>query len=324
MGSQQDALAVPEDGVLSASEQRRLAQLEAVVERGIDTFIEVALALVEIRDRRLYRATYPTFEGYVRARFQLAKRTAYGYIQAASVLANVPTSALSLSLLRELAPLSPEAQRQLALLIEGMTVAQARRTIREWRAGQRALIEAALRPAPPLPDGTFATVVADPPWSWAADFGDGLARDHYPSLSMEEIAALPVAELAAPDAHLYLWVPAAKLADGLQAVEAWGFTYRTELVWLKRGLGLGTWFRVGTESILFATRGSLRTSPNVPNWFEAPRGRHSQKPEDFFRLVQRASPGPYLELFARRARPGWTTWGNEIESERQHSAHAGA
>lgn len=295
---------------LSAAEQRRLQRLEAVVERGLGAFVEVALALVEIRDRRLYRTSHGSFERYVEERFQIARRTAYGYIEAAGVLANVPTSALSLSLLRELAPLESEAQRQLALLIEGMTVAQARRTIREWRARQRATLP---RGTPPLPVGTYRTLVADPPWMFPRDWGDGVAADHYAPMPTDEIAALPLADLAAPDSHLYLWVPGSLLPEALFVCEAWGFAFKALLTWIKPGLGLGSYWRVATEHICFATRGSLPTQArDLRNWFEARRKRHSEKPDEFYRLVERASPGPFLELYARRPRVGWTCWGNEL------------
>lgn len=300
----------PQIASLSATEWRRLQRLEALVERGLDAFVEVALALVEIRDRRLYRATHGSFERYVEDRFQIARRTAYGYIEAAGVLANVPTSALSLSLLRELAPLEPDAQRQFALLIEGMTVAQARRTIREWRARQRATLP---RTTPPLPVGTYRTLVADPPWMFPRDWGDGVAADHYAPMATEVIAALPVADFTATDSHLYLWVPGSLLAEALIVCEAWGFSYKALLTWVKPGLGLGHYWRVGTEHICFATRGSLPTQArNLNNWFEARRKRHSEKPDEFYKLVERASPGPFLELFARRPRVGWTCWGNEL------------
>lgn|GEM_PF-1205269 len=301
---------------LPVSQQARLLELERVVDGGLDTFLEVARALVEIREQRLYRATHPSFERYVEERFALAKRTAYGYIEAAGVQANlavrVPAQALSLSQLRALAPLDPEAQRQLAQLIQGLTLTEARRVIRDWRAAQRA--EQPAGAMPPLPSGTFRTIVADPPWRYQGnDRGEGLAADQYSTLALEEIQALQVSEVAAPDSHLYLWAPVTKVPDALEVCAAWGFRYVALLTWVKPGLGLGRWWRFSTEHVVFGVRGSLPTRPNLRNYFEAPRGRHSAKPDAFYELVEQASPGPYLELFARGSREDWTGWGLEAE-----------
>ncbi|MEJ7567448.1 MAG: MT-A70 family methyltransferase [Gaiellaceae bacterium] len=296
-------------------ERKRLDELEAVVKRGLETFVEVGLALQAIRDERLYCEHYPSFEEYLAREWSLGRSTGYGLIDAARVAANVSPEghSLSLSHLRALAPLDRDGQRTLAPVISAMTVADARRVIREWRAQNRKDF-AELEP-PPLPSGTFRTIHCDPPWSWEADYGDGLAHDRYRCLSLEEIIALPVPALAAPDSHLYLWVPGAKIADGLRVIEAWGFTYRTQLVWVKpRGLGLGTWFRMGTEPLLFATRGRLKTrGTDIRNWFEAPRGRHSAKPDEAISLIEKASPGPYLDLYGRKQRGAdWTVWGDEV------------
>ncbi|MBA3584783.1 MAG: hypothetical protein H0W36_09720 [Gemmatimonadetes bacterium] len=302
--------------LLSHGEQARLSELERIIERGLQTFVEVAAALLEIRDARLYRASHATFEAYARERFQLARTTAYGYCDAARVLANVSPERhdLSLSHLRALAPLEAGEQRELAGAISPLTVAEARRVIRAWREQRRHLV--AVKDPPPLPAGTFRTLVADPPWRYEHDWGDGLAADQYATMPTEEIAAMPVTDLAAPDSHLYLCTPASKLPEGLSVLAAWGFEFQTVLTWVKPGLGLGTWFRHSTEHVLFGRRGTLRTSPNVRNWFDGPRRRHSAKPEEFYELVEKASPGPYLELFARREREGWTGWGAESPIKR--------
>jgi N6-adenosine-specific RNA methylase IME4 len=299
---------------LSTAEASDFKRLEAVVERGLDAFLEVASALIEIRGRRLYRASFPSFEAYAANRFGLKRRTVYGYIEAHRVFENVPPEAhLSLTHLRALAPLSATDQAQLAPVISEMTVAEARRVIREWRAQRRAEL-AAIPPAPPLPKGTYRTISSDPPWSYGktGDWGDGLAADVFPTMETEEIAALPIGELAAADSHLYLWAPVSKLPDAVGVCQAWGFRYVSLLTWVKPGLGLGRYWRVSTEHVVFGIRGSLQTTPNLRNWFEAPRRRHSAKPDEFFDLVEQASPGPYLELFARRRRRGWDAWGNEL------------
>jgi N6-adenosine-specific RNA methylase IME4 len=299
---------------LSTAERDRLAELEQVVDQGLRVVVAVAGALLEIRDGRLYRETHTRFEDYVRDRFGFARRTAYGYIEAAQVLENVPPEAhLSLSHLRALAPLPPDAQRELAGAIADLSVAQARRILKEHRLASRTGREA--KPSPPLPAGKFRTIVADPPWRYEHDWGDGLAADHYATLELDEIKSLNVASVAADESHLYLWAPVTKIPDAIAVCEAWGFTYKSLLTWVKNGLGLGTYFRVTTEHVVFGVRNGLRTSPNHRNWFEAPRSRHSAKPDTFFEdLVMQASPGPYLELFARKRRDGWTCWGDELDS----------
>ena len=175
----------------------------------------------------------------------------------------------------------------------------------------------------------FRTVLADPPWRFS-NFGGRVAPESkrlfkYPTLGIDEIAALPVAEAADTPAHLYLWVPNALVREGLRVLEAWGFEYMTNLVWKKttaagdlhRG-GMGWYFRNATELVLFGVRGksprTLAPARAQPNLFEAPRTGHSQKPDDFYDLVERCSPGPYLELFARRPRAGWSQWGNEMDT----------
>lgn len=174
---------------------------------------------------------------------------------------------------------------------------------------------------PPIPDGVFATITADPPWKYGNTATRGAAEDHYPTLSVEELCALNVDgryvyECAGDNAHLYLWTTNGFLRESFDVLDAWGFIYKTTLTWVKPQLGIGNYFRGGTEHVLFGVRGSLAVlDSNQPNWFQVERGRHSQKPDRFYELVERVSPGPYLELFARRdmfgARAGWTPWGNE-------------
>lgn len=140
-------------------------------------------------------------------------------------------------------------------------------------------------------------------------------------MTNQEIAAIDVASLAADDAHLYMWVTNPRLfaephdngTGPLEILQAWGFNYKTMLTWLKPGLGLGYYFRGCTEHVLFGVRGAapIPGPLRVANWFDGPRSQHSRKPEGFLDLVESVSPGPYLEMFSRRARLGWATWGNE-------------
>ncbi len=162
----------------------------------------------------------------------------------------------------------------------------------------------------------FATLVFDPPWDWG-DEGDvdqlGRARPTYATMPLAEVAGLPISDLADQDAHLYLWITNRSLPKGFALLDGWGFRYLTCLTWCKPSIGMGQYYRGSTEQVLFGVRGSQSLlRKDVGTWFAAPRpGEHSAKPPEFFSLVESCSPGPYLELFARAPRPGWTVWGAE-------------
>src|SRR5690606_8502505 len=144
-------------------------------------------------------------------------------------------------------------------------------------------------------------------------------------LDLDTICALPVQDIAAKNAHLYLWVPNALLPDGLRVMEEWGFRYVSNVVWAKRrkdggpdGRGVGFYFRNVTELILFGVRGSMRTlapARSMVNMIETRKREHSRKPDEQYPMIEAASPGPYLEMFARYARPGWTVWGDESSED---------
>jgi N6-adenosine-specific RNA methylase IME4 len=195
---------------------------------------------------------------------------------------------------------------------------------------------------------SYRTIVADPPWRYSNARGTQTrsargrravtAEDNYPTMTNEEIAALPVREWADDAAHLYLWVTNPRLYGGrgrkgdgaaiepIDIMEAWGFEYVTCLTWVKLGApGLGFYFRGMTEHVLFGVRGGLTipTDARESNVITAPRGRHSEKPDRFYELVERVSPGPYLEMFARRRRYGWDVWGNEAPEEAASQAEMG-
>lgn len=172
---------------------------------------------------------------------------------------------------------------------------------------------------------TYRTIVADPPWEYDRASGLGsnrAAADNYPTMTNAEIASLPVASMAAESAHLYLWVTNLRLfaeegdaaVGPIEILRAWGFRYATMLTWHKLGApGMGWYFRGDTEHVLFGVRGKAPIDPALreSNHFAASRHGHSVKPDRFYELVERVSPGPYLELFARRRRYGWDVWGNE-------------
>ncbi|HEY5791946.1 MAG TPA: MT-A70 family methyltransferase [Chthoniobacterales bacterium] len=175
----------------------------------------------------------------------------------------------------------------------------------------------------------YSTILADPPWQFQNRTGK-VAPEHkrllrYPTMDLQEIIQLPVGHLAAAQSHLYLWVPNALLAEGLEVMRGWGFTYKSNLVWYKvrkdggpDGRGVGFYFRNVTELVLFGVRGSMRTlnpGRTQVNLFGTRKREHSRKPDEIYDLIEKCSSGPYLELFARFRRPGWSQWGNEDVEE---------
>jgi N6-adenosine-specific RNA methylase IME4 len=169
--------------------------------------------------------------------------------------------------------------------------------------------------ATPVISGKYRTIVIDPPWDHEGLSIAGRGAPEYAVMSHDELLALPVGEWAEEDCHLYLWTTNNFLTRAVELVQTWGFSYKTVLTWVKPRIGLGSYFRSSTEQVLFAVRGSMMTrARDIATHFEAPTGEHSEKPQEFFRLVERASYGPYLEAFARKRRDGWEVWGN-VSSE---------
>lgn len=194
----------------------------------------------------------------------------------------------------------------------------------------------------PRVDGGFKTILADPPWRFANRTGkvapEHKRLDRYGTMSLDEIRALPVGDVAAQNAHLYLWVPNALLPEGLRVMEDWGFRYVSNVVWAKRrkdggpdGRGVGFYFRNVTELLLFGVKGSMRTlqpGRSQVNMIESRKREHSRKPDEQYPLIENCSPSPRLEMFARYAREGWATWGNEaadtiVPRGKVHRGYAG-
>lgn len=179
----------------------------------------------------------------------------------------------------------------------------------------------------------FKTIMADPPWQFANRTGK-MAPEHkrlnrYPTMGLKDIMGLPVSQITADTAHLYMWVPNALLPEGLQVLKAWGFEYKTNLVWYKirkdggpDGRGVGFYFRNVTELILFGVKGkncrTLDPGRTQVNIISKQKREHSRKPDEQYDLIESCSPGPYLELFGRGQRKGWKTWGNQAEEYEPH------
>jgi len=173
----------------------------------------------------------------------------------------------------------------------------------------------------------YSTILADPPWQFQNRTGK-MAPEHkrlmrYSTMKLQEIKDLPISLLAQEKAHLYLWVPNALLQEGLEVMKAWGFTYKTNIIWHKirkdgepDGRGVGFYFRNTTEILLFGIKGSMRTldpGRSQVNIIKSMKQEHSRKPEAQYELIEKCSPGPYLELFARGGHNGWATWGDQAD-----------
>lgn len=218
-------------------------------------------------------------------------------------------------------------------------------TFRDWvtkiRAAGKELTSAALvrlgtqhrqvkkRRKPALPDAagvvddlgqlieagkTFGCIYADPPWAYDNQATRAATSDHYQTMSVEEICAEPVAELAAENCHLHLWTTNAFLFEAKRIIEAWGFEYKSVLVWVKTQMGIGNYWRVSHEFLLLGVKGQAPfLDRKQMSWFEAKRTKHSRKPRLAREKIEKVSPGPYLELYGREQIKGWTVYGNEVE-----------
>lgn len=181
-----------------------------------------------------------------------------------------------------------------------------------------------------LGEDRFSTVLADPPWRFTNRTGK-VAPEHkrlsrYPTMTLEDICALPVADFVEERAHCYMWVPNALLPEGLRVLDAWGFDYKSNLIWHKirkdggsDGRGVGFYFRNVTEILLFGTRGknvrTLDPGRRQVNMIQTRKREHSRKPDEQYELIESCSWGPYLELFGRGIREGWTVWGNQADAD---------
>ncbi len=180
----------------------------------------------------------------------------------------------------------------------------------------------------------FGTILADPPWRFTNRTGK-MAPEHkrlsrYSTMTLAQIMELPVPQLVSGKSHLYLWVPNALVLEGLEVMRRWGYTYKTNLIWYKvrkdggpDGRGVGFYFRNVTELVLFGVRGAMRTREagrRQTNVVVSRKREHSRKPDELYDIIERCSPGPFLELFARHPREGWAQWGDETNSQATHRA----
>lgn len=161
----------------------------------------------------------------------------------------------------------------------------------------------------------YGTAIIDPPFE-TGQRGTYGAVNHYPLMSVDEIKRMPVGDLLQENSHIWLWVSNQTLKIGFSVLEAWGYSPKSIFTWCKLRMGLGVYLRNGTEHAILGVRGRAPVKYKAQmNWGIFPVQDHSHKPEEFHKIVERVSPGPYVELFARRKMPGWDVWGNEVSSD---------
>ncbi len=331
-----DALTAPEAALLSS--------YEAVIEQGLQSFVEVGSALMRIRDERLYRAEYERFEDYCQQRWSI-KRTYAHYLiessQAASNVHNCEHPVKSESHARELARLDePEEQREVwrdvvtaseasgePITAEKVRTAVARRNVREADYIDEPVALNGGRIVTSLDDiagETYATIYSDPPWQYGNQSTRAATDNHYDTLTVEQLCEMPVEGIAADDAHLHLWTTNAFLREAFDVIDAWGFEYRSVFVWVKPQMGIGNYWRVSHEFLLLGIRGNAKrfNARDQMSWLEADRTRHSAKPEQVRAMIEKVSSGPYLEMFGREQMPGWTVMGNQISRQKRLSCTA--
>ena len=326
------------DNMITLEERSRLFQLEETIRQGLNTFVDVGNALLEIRDKRLYRQEYSTFEDYCREQWNMKQSQAYRLMDSAKVLDNLQSSPIGELLptneaqARPLSSLEPEEQieawkRVITSTPEGKVTAavvlkavkEVEQERREERRQERIenIAEMVSNNKPLDGIGLFPVIYADPPWQYDHPISDSRRiENQYPTMPIEEIYALPVEKIAAPDCILFLWVTTPFLEKGLRVLGAWGFDYRTSMVWVKPSIGPGQWVRQRHEYLLIGVRGNIPTpkGENKPDSvIEAPRTEHSEKPEVVYEIIERMYPElPKVELFCRKPRTGWVAWGNEV------------
>jgi N6-adenosine-specific RNA methylase IME4 len=172
-----------------------------------------------------------------------------------------------------------------------------------------------------LPRNHFGCIYADPPWKYGNQGTRASTDNHYKTMGIDDLCAMPIAERAADNSHLHIWTTNAFIQEAFKVIEAWGFEYRSMFVWVKPQMGIGNYWRVSHEVMLLGIRGDAKrfNDKSMKSWIEADRTRHSAKPDSVREMVERASDGPYLELFGRKLVDGWTVFGNQVSSEYQES-----
>lgn len=161
----------------------------------------------------------------------------------------------------------------------------------------------------------FRCIYADPPWKYGNQATRASTDNHYPTMTVEEIAELPISQLTEEKAVLFLWTTNGFLRESFDVIDAWGFEFKSTMVWVKPQMGIGNYVRNAHEFLMIGSRGKMRTDGKSQiSWIESKRVKHSKKPQAFRQVIEKMAPGPRLELFARETSPGWIVWGNEVDS----------
>jgi N6-adenosine-specific RNA methylase IME4 len=308
----------PVDTALSIIERDELVRQEEIIERGLKTFVDVGLALMGIRDGKLYREQYGTFEVYCQERWGMDKRYANYQIAATKAMENlgtiVPILPTHEGQVRPLAQLSSE--RQIEAWIEACEIKEGLvPTAKEVEFVVKAM---QYKDPPPIPPGKYRIIYADPPWKYSDQLieGYGAAEHHYPAMTIDELCALPIKDLAGDNSVLFLWVTSPILEEAFQVINAWGFQYKSSFVWDKEKHNFGHYNSVRHEFLLVCTRGSCL--PDNPILIDSVQtieksNIHSEKPQEFRWIIEDLYTwGDKIELFAREKNEGWEAWGNEV------------
>lgn len=314
--------------LITLDERSRLYQLEETIRQGLNTFVDVGNALLEIRDKRLYRQEYSTFEEYCREQWNIKRQRAYELMGAADVVKNLSEISDKLPLreshVAPLASLEPEEQveawkRVITSTPEGKVTASivlkaVKEVEREKRIERR---QERIESTPVIPNGKYNVIYADPPWKYTFGFDiHGAADRHYSTMSIDELCELPIRDLTEDNAVLFMWTTSPKLFDSYAVIKAWGFEYKTSFVWDKVKHVMGHYNSVRHEFLLLCTRGSFPKQSDTlhDSVIEIERSdEHSEKPEYFRQLIETMYPlSKKIELFARKTVDGWDGWGNEL------------
>lgn len=317
---------------LTIVERAKLENHETVIANGLQSFVDVGRALMAIRDERLYRATFSTFEDYCQERWSFTQQYATQLCRSSAVVLRIEQSETTVS--------APENERQARPLTRLPKSEQAdawQEAVETSPDGKvtAAHVERIVAGRLPLPEPSivvdgeavevesiaaldghrFGCIYADPPWAYSNQATRASTDNHYCTMSVDDLCAMPISGLAADDAHLHLWTTNAFLFDAKRVIEAWGFEFRSVFVWVKPQMGIGNYWRVSHEFLLTAVRGDAKrfNDKSLMSWGQFDRGKHSAKPEEVRSMIERASHGPYLELFGRKAVGNWTVYGNQIE-----------
>jgi len=344
------AIVVAVNGSLSKAEKKELLKCERIIEQNLIAFYVTGFSLWTIQKRKLYREQYKTFDNYVAERWKLKRTHAYQLINSAKVyenlsaVADIPLPANEKQI-RPLASLPHDVQKvvweKAVNAVDGRlpTGKEVKEIVKKVSENGHSIILKSAREIRQKKykvslksridkicddlkqNGKFSVILADPPWHY--EFSATSQRkieNHYPTMTIQELQQLPVYDISNKDSVLFMWATSPKLADAIDLLRDWGFDYKTCMVWVKEKIGMGYYARQRHELLLIGTRGSIPppvVKDRPDSVISANRTRHSQKPPEFYSIIEKMYPDmKKIELFARNNRHGWSSWGNEVESKK--------